>query len=328
MNQHSQRAKATFYTFFDALTQAGDAGIQQYLSVLHPEIRVIGSTKGERFLGIEVLKETIKEVFRVIPGGVRYQVKWWDFMPVSDTVGIISAELYLEALTFKGRIVYDLLRVTMTTACQGDQCLIHQIHTSKPEVGAEEGEWFVGAKEPKVLEEVSVLFSDFEGFTQMAAEMQPRFMVAELNDIFTEFDLIMRRHGLTKIKTIGDAYMAASGIEKPRTDHAHISVLAAKEMLGYLQKRNMTSKYTWNIRIGIHSGPLVCGVIGTDNLSLDLWGDTVNIASRIEGKSLPGKLNITRATLERLPENAGFGIIPRGMIPIKNKGPVEMFFIE
>jgi class 3 adenylate cyclase len=177
---------------------------------------------------------------------------------------------------------------------------------------------------------VTVLFSDIQGFTKIAEEMNPEVLIDELDKFFFHFDSVVEKFGIEKIKTIGDAYMCAGGIpEKNRTNPVEV-ILAALEMRGYMDKLKEASelegmKY-WDIRIGIHTGTVVAGVVGQKKLSYDIWGDTVNTASRMESSGEAGKINISGTTYEFVKEF--FDCEYRGKMPVKYKGELEMYFVN
>jgi adenylate cyclase len=177
---------------------------------------------------------------------------------------------------------------------------------------------------------VTVLFSDIQGFTQIAEEMNPEVLIDELDKFFFHFDSVVEKFRIEKIKTIGDAYMCAGGIpEKNRTNPVEV-ILAALEMQEYMKNLKEASliqgmKY-WDIRIGIHTGTVIAGVVGHKKLSYDIWGDTVNIASRMESSGEAGKINISGATYEFVKD---FFICEyRGKMPVKYKGELEMYFVQ
>ena len=177
---------------------------------------------------------------------------------------------------------------------------------------------------------VTVLFSDIQGFTKIAEEMNPEMLIDELDKFFFYFDSVVEKFGIEKIKTIGDAYMCAGGIpEKNRTNPVEV-ILAALEMKAYMNRLKITSeiegmKY-WDIRIGIHTGTVVAGVVGQKKLSFDIWGDTVNTASRMESSGEAGKINISGTTYEFVKEF--FTCEYRGKMPVKYKGELEMYFVN
>jgi adenylate cyclase len=177
---------------------------------------------------------------------------------------------------------------------------------------------------------VTVLFSDIQGFTQIAEEMNPEVLIDELDKFFFHFDSVVEKYGIEKIKTIGDAYMCAGGLpDKNRTNPVEV-ILAALEMQQYMQKLRESSiiqgmKY-WDIRIGIHTGTVIAGVVGQKKLSYDIWGDTVNTASRMESSGEAGKVNISGTTYEFVKDF--FVCHHRGKMPVKYKGELDMYFVE
>lgn len=177
---------------------------------------------------------------------------------------------------------------------------------------------------------VTVLFSDIQGFTQIAEEMNPEVLIDELDKFFFHFDSVVEKYRIEKIKTIGDAYMCAGGIpEKNRTNPVEV-ILAALEMQQYMNRLKESSqlqgmKY-WDIRIGIHTGTVIAGVVGHKKLSYDIWGDTVNTASRMESSGQAGKINISGTTFEFAKEF--FVCQHRGKMPVKYKGELDMYFVE
>lgn len=175
---------------------------------------------------------------------------------------------------------------------------------------------------------VTVLFSDFVGFTSYAEKLSPEDLVKTIDHYFSKFDLIMEKYGLEKIKTIGDAYMAAGGLTDKTIDHAKQMVLAAKEMNDFVAKAkdDSSTSATFDIRIGINTGPVVAGVVGTKKFAYDIWGDTVNIASRMESNSEPGRINITEYTHDIIKTDFKFEY--RGELAVKNRGDLKMYFVD
>jgi adenylate cyclase len=177
---------------------------------------------------------------------------------------------------------------------------------------------------------VTVLFSDIQGFTKIAEETNPEVLIDELDKFFFYFDSVVERLGIEKIKTIGDAYMCAGGIpEKNRTNPVEV-ILAALEMQVYMSKlkesTDLEGMKFWDIRIGIHTGTVVAGVVGQKKLSYDIWGDTVNTASRMESSGEAGKINISGTTYEFVKEF--FICEHRGKMPVKYKGELDMYFVQ
>ena len=187
-----------------------------------------------------------------------------------------------------------------------------------------------GKATPKHYENVSVLFSDFKGFTTIADKMSPSELVSQLNTCFMAFDNIVEKYGLEKIKTIGDAYMCAGGIPSPDGNHPLKIVKAALEIQEWVRKNNqdrlVAGLEPWDIRIGIHNGPLVAGVVGKKKYAYDIWGSTVNIASRMESNGEPGRVNISSAAYEKIRDI--YNCTYRGKIYAKNVGEIDMYFID
>jgi guanylate cyclase len=171
----------------------------------------------------------------------------------------------------------------------------------------------------------SVLFADMVDFTPMSAEMSPAAMVELLNEIFTHFDGLVEIYDLEKIKTVGDCYMVAAGAPRLRPDHAQVIVRLALNMLEYVRSRQFNASRPINFRIGINTGPVLAGVIGRKRLIYDLWGDTVNTASRMESHGLGGTIQITRETYEAIKDE--FTCEPRGTVDVKGKGEMEVWFV-
>ncbi|MDP6945245.1 MAG: adenylate/guanylate cyclase domain-containing protein, partial [Myxococcota bacterium] len=172
---------------------------------------------------------------------------------------------------------------------------------------------------------VTVLFADIVGFTALSARVRPDELVAMLNRVFSAFDEAAERHGIEKIKTIGDAYMAAAGLPQAQPEQAEAMAAMALEMQGALKTLNVEMSTDLDIRIGIHSGPVVAGVIGKRKFIYDLWGDTVNVASRMESHGEPGAIQVSGAVHDMLGERWRFE--PRGEIQVKGKGPMATYFL-
>jgi class 3 adenylate cyclase len=175
------------------------------------------------------------------------------------------------------------------------------------------------------FDEVSVLFADLVGFTALSARTSPEALVTMLDELFTQFDRLAEQHGLEKIKTIGDAYMVVAGIPQPRADHAHAMARMGLDMMTVIDDYARRTGSDLTIRVGIHSGSVVAGVIGRKKFIYDLWGDTVNTASRMESHGVPGKVHVSAATRAKLADE--FDLEPRGTIDVKGKGEMETFLL-
>jgi class 3 adenylate cyclase len=187
-----------------------------------------------------------------------------------------------------------------------------------------------GSTEAKHYPDITVMFTDFKGFTSIAEKLTPRQLVTEIDMYFKAFDLIADMHGIEKIKTIGDAYMAAGGLPTENTTHAQDVIRAAIDIRAFVenQKSIRIAKGLpyFEIRIGVHTGPVVAGVVGHRKFAYDIWGDAVNLASRMESSGEAGRINISAATYERIKDQ--FTCTFRGEIEAKNKGQVGMYFVE
>jgi class 3 adenylate cyclase len=186
-----------------------------------------------------------------------------------------------------------------------------------------------GHADARYFEEVSVLFADFVGFSTIAEKLSPQQLVSELDTCFKAFDEIIARHGLEKIKTIGDAYMCAGGLPNGGGAQLRDMVQAAKEMQAWLARwnagRDQQGLPRFDARIGIHAGPVVAGVVGSKKFAFDIWGDTVNIAARVEAAGEGGKINISGDVHELI--KMDFPCTYRGKIAVKNKGEIDMYFV-
>ncbi|MCC7244360.1 MAG: hypothetical protein IT269_01660 [Saprospiraceae bacterium] len=185
-----------------------------------------------------------------------------------------------------------------------------------------------GHATPRLYPSATVLFTDFINFTSLSSQLSPEQLIDELNACFLAFDEIVERNGLEKIKTIGDAFMCAGGLPVPNETHPYDAVNAALEMCEWLEKRHKADPDTvfYEMRVGVHTGPVVAGVIGKNKFAYDIWGDAVNMAARLEEMGEANKVNISASTVEAVKDR--YNIIPRGTLHVHNKGLVEMFFVE
>ena len=172
-------------------------------------------------------------------------------------------------------------------------------------------------------EEVCVLFGDIVGFTEISARLEPAALVAEMNELWSGFDAICERTGVEKIKTIGDAYLAIGGLDGG-TDHAAAIAETALQMIERVGSESGHGG-AWRVRIGLHSGPAVAGVIGTTKFAYDVWGDTVNVAARLEGASEPNRIHVSATLAAQLEDR--YILTPRGSVELKGKGLVETCFL-
>jgi class 3 adenylate cyclase len=189
-----------------------------------------------------------------------------------------------------------------------------------------------GEAEARLIDEVTVLFTDFKGFTAMSEKLSPKELVRDIHECFSEFDRIMERHGIEKIKTIGDAYMAAGGLPIPNGTHAFDVVNAALEIRDFIQAGKALKIAQglpfFEIRVGVHTGPVVAGIVGLKKFAYDIWGDTVNTASRMESSGSPGEVNISESTYALIKSDPRFRFTERGKVSAKGKGELSMYFVD
>ncbi len=187
-----------------------------------------------------------------------------------------------------------------------------------------------GKATPKKYDQVTVMFTDFSKFTTLTEHLDPKLLIDDLNTYFAAFDDIVSRHGLEKIKTIGDAYMCAGGLGEGLSGHALATVNAALEMQAFciqqMEKQVKKGSPAFTMRVGIHTGPVVAGVVGSRKFAYDIWGDTVNTASRLESASEPGKINISKTSFDLLDNQLSCHY--RGSLPARNRGDIDMYFVD
>ena len=189
-----------------------------------------------------------------------------------------------------------------------------------------------GEADARQIDTATVLFTDFKGFTAMSELLSPKELVRDIHECFSAFDHIIVKHGIEKIKTIGDAYMAAGGLPVANSTHALDVIKAAIEIRDFIEEGKAAkiamNKPYFEIRIGIHTGPVVAGIVGVKKFAYDIWGDTVNTASRMESSGEAGKVNISETTFLLVKNEPGFIFSSRGKVKTKGKGDMEMYFVE
>jgi len=183
-----------------------------------------------------------------------------------------------------------------------------------------------GFSTPRSFQSVTIMFTDFKGFTTISSTLPPEALVDELNDIYSNFDEILKKYKIEKIRVLGDSYMVVSGLPIENKDHAINCIKAAIEMQDYLKKRNERSAIKWQMRVGIHSGQVVAGIVGRTKFTYDVWGDAVNIAARMEQTGEPEKINISAFTYYLVKELVE--VEYRGKVNVKGKGEVDMYFVK
>jgi class 3 adenylate cyclase len=187
-----------------------------------------------------------------------------------------------------------------------------------------------GSYKPRRFDSVTIMFTDFEGFTRLSEKLTTEELVEMVDYCYKGFDVITTRNNVEKIKTIGDAYMCVGGLPVYTPDHAINTINAALEMLEFIEEFNQERKAKHlpycRIRVGIHTGPVSTGVVGSKKFAYDVWGDSVNTAQRMERASEGGKINVSRATYELIKDQVACS--PRGKINAKSKGEIEMYFVD
>ncbi len=236
---------------------------------------------------------------------------------VMNIVGV-SAITFVTLLYFAGQ-KDDALRLLGIERGKSDRLLLNVLPREVADVLREENRTIA-----EHCDDVSVLFADIVGFTSLSERLSPGELVELLNEIFSQFDALADRYGVEKIRTIGDAYMVAAGVPTPRADHAQVLTSLALDFNGLTASD--TSGESLKLRVGINSGPVVAGVIGQAKFQYDIWGDTVNTASRMESHGMPGRIQITESTHELIKD--AFHCTARGTIEVKGKGMMETWFVD
>jgi class 3 adenylate cyclase len=234
------------------------------------------------------------------------------FRPEGETLVLLQSRAYQ-------RDMYEYFEGVLDATLAENIRLLHGI---LPEEVANELKR-KGHVTPTYIPDAAVIFTDFEHFSVAAERLTPTEIVQRLDAYFTEFDAIMTTHGMEKIKTIGDSYMAVAGVPQPHAEPVRAACDAALEILAASER--ISGPDGWKIRIGVHVGPLVAGVIGKQKFSYDVWGATVNFASRMESSGTPGRINVSSAFHERAPKEYLWE--PRGAQPVKGLGSAEMYFL-
>ena len=239
-------------------------------------------------------------------------------------IGVVGLAL---ALVGRLRIVHRS-RAAIRKEKEVSEGLLHNI---LPEEVADElrAKGYADARE---FEQATILFTDFKGFTAISEQLSPAQLVAEIDACFKAFDAVIEKYRIEKIKTIGDAYMAAGGLPDPAHGSPVEVVLAALELQEFMARhgaeREAAGLPAFQMRVGIHTGPVVAGIVGVKKFAYDIWGDTVNTASRMESSGQVGEVNISEATYELVKDTPGLAFTPRGRVQAKGKGEVEMFFVR
>ncbi len=237
-------------------------------------------------------------------------------------IGGFAAMLFIAILIFVTlRIKVRSSRIIEKEKAKSDKLLLN-ILPAKVATDLKEK----GNTKPEMFENVSVMFSDFCHFTELSSQLQPQQLIDELNDLFTGFDTIIENNHCERIKTIGDAYLAVCGLPVENPMHAINILNAGIEIIHYLEERNKDHPIQWKVRIGVHTGPAIAGVVGIKKYSYDVFGDTINTASRMESYSEMMRINVSKSTY--LHAKGQFSFTERGAIDTKGKGQIDMYYLE
>lgn len=328
MKSIEKKAIDTFFQHWEYWNKRTAETLDEDLIHWPKSFQGFGTAIDEIWRGKDDMKVFSQKAFEQNSEGFSVEAIWLEAKHLVNEFVLIWGEMKIIIDSAPERIVVEPVRITGVYRDIGDHMEYVQWHSSVPDASSEEEIWS-GSGVPKKYEEVSVLFTDFVGFTKIVAKIPAELLVSELREIFAHFDRIIDTTGLEKIKTIGDAYLAVCGLPKEDPHHAVKCVKAAQEILSYLEKRNNSGTLKWEARIGIHSGPVTAGVMAgsrSNKFSYDIFGDTVNIASRVESSGEGGKVNISASTYELIKNE--FLCTYRGEIDVKGKGPVKMYFVE
>lgn len=312
-------ALLALFLFVNVLDNAGSLGGAHYYLIPAAAIAVILSRQGRDTVAALVLFVALTAVLLVLE---QQRPEWVTPHAPAERFADVMLNLSF-AQVFTAVLVLVLAHNLHQERRKSEALLLNVL----PESIAEELKR-TERVEPRQYD-ASVLFTDFVGFTHLAGTMTPQELIEELDTCFRQFDRIVRKHRLEKIKTIGDAYMAAGGLPTANNTHPVDCVLAALEIRAFMEERAKEranqGRPHWRIRIGVHSGPLVAGVIGREKFAYDVWGETVNIAARMESSGAAGCVNISCETYRRVREV--FACEHRGKIAAKSLGEIDMFFV-
>ncbi len=320
---------ATFSTFVDAYVEGGLYSFNMVWFSLGPVIAVLLSTSRAGWFWLVVNMCIVLMLGILQMTGFEFPMEinpyFMDFMYLNSYLALVFI-IFVVTLNMEKASVQSMIRLEENNLIieeekkRSDQLIQNILPLQVIEELKE-----TGASNARRFESVSVMFTDFVNFSQISAKLSPEELVSEIDFCFRQFDAIIERNGLEKIKTIGDAYLAVCGLPNEEEDHALKTVQAGLEIVQFTKKR-LKEGGKFDIRVGIHSGQLVAGIVGVKKYAYDIWGDTVNTASRMESSSEPGKINISAVTYALVKHK--FTCSYRGKIAAKNKGMLDMYFLD
>lgn len=237
-------------------------------------------------------------------------------------INIIASITVVFTLIVIFKLIISYIEYNLEHLNQKNRALLENILPKKVISNLQE----TGRTDPELFHNVSVMFTDIVNFTTLSMDLPPEVLISELNDIFTKFDSIMDKYNCVRIKTIGDAYLAVCGLPEPNPNHTRNIVHAALECRDYLAERNRTAAHKWTIRLGVNDGDVVAGIVGVKKYIYDVFGDAVNVASRMESNSEEMKICVSRAVYDQV--KSDFHYVSRQEKEIKGRGMMEIFFIE
>ena len=325
MKDITQESINAYRSFWNIWSSRDPKKISRLKSLVHSDFNGFGSNIDEIWRSHqELLLQHQKEISQI---SEPYEIEYNSIegAEINDDSAIIYGVVAINIKIKKKIVILENVRNTFLFQRDNNQIKIKHWHCSLPDIGVK-GEVVPGAMEPKRYERASVFFCDFVNFTDTVSKHAPKKIFHELSDIYQNFDEIIQAQNLEKIQVYGDGYLAVGGLSEDSTKHAINCVLAGKKILSYLQQRNENAEFQWNARIGIHTGPLIAGIIGERKFSFNIFGDTVNTTARIETASVPNRINISQTTYELVKDK--FTCEYRGKIEAKGKGEIDMYFVE
>ncbi len=285
-------------------------------------LKADGATRDIPIIFISALEATEDKVNAFVAGGVDYITKPFRLEEVLARVRThLSLRALQKNLEEKNIQLRHYAEELEREKLKSDRLLLNILPASVANDLKE-----TGATTPRTFENVTALFLDIVDFTDVSAGLDPVVLIGELNEMFTAFDNIVEENECERIKTVGDAYLAVCGMPEENDQHARHIIQSAIEVIKYLEARNKSAALQWRVRIGLHSGPVVGGVVGIKKYIYDVFGDTINTAARMQTLSEPMRINVSESTCRLVGEQ--FRLLERGPAAVKGKGTMRMYFVE